>query len=404
MDHDALYRVSQSLTIQIDARGRLIASASASRPPKELEEDAIPVLRAFGSGSTPRLAMAALAAEWELDEAGFAESVDALLEEGLLVPGEGEGEQKPTRYGFGSLQVQHHMVRDTIRVMAYRAAIHAHAAGRSVVELGCGTGLLSIFAAQAGARRVVAIEETAIAGLAREMVRANGFEGVVEVVSGNSRNVELDEPAELLIHEILGSDPFAENLIPYLQDARDRFLAGSAGPGRLIPWRLEVLCAGAWVEESDGPITREQALREGRELAGLYGLDLSPYLRALDEGPDFRRNLSLSENRFPYPILSAECRLFDLDLTADLSGAGSPVEALLDIEAPGELNAVVLYFRAHLDERICLSTSPFAPKTHWGWFVRDLSHSIPVRVGERVALKARVDTVLGQQQLRVELA
>lgn len=400
MDNDALYRVSQSLTIQIDAGGRLVASVSASRPPKELDADAVPVLRAFGGGSTPRLVLAALAAEWDLDEAGFAESVDALLEEGLLVSGDGEG--KAYRYGFGSVQVQHPMVRDTVRVMAYRAAIAAHAAGRSVVEVGCGTGLLSLFAAQAGARRVVAIEETAIAGLAREMVRANGFEGVVEVVSGNSRNVELGEPAELLIHEILGSDPFSENLIPYLQDARERFLGG--GGGRLIPCRLEILCAGVRVEEGDGAVTREQALREGRELAGLYGLDLSPYLRALEEGPGFRRTSSPAQSRFPYPILSGECRLYDLDLAADLSAAGGPVGAVLDIEAPGELNALVLYFRAHLDERTCLSTSPFAPRTHWGWYVRDLSRSVPVRAGDRVAVQARVDTVLGRQQLWVDLA
>lgn len=88
MDNDALYRVSRSLTIQIDARGRLIASTSASRAPKEMDADA-----------------------------GFAESVDALLEEGLLVPE--DGERQAYRYGFGSLQVQHHMVRDTVRVMAW---------------------------------------------------------------------------------------------------------------------------------------------------------------------------------------------------------------------------------------------------------------------------------------------
>ncbi len=303
--------------------------------------------------------------------------------------------------GFGTLQMQHFMVRDTVRVMAYRAAITAHAAGRSVVEIGCGTGLLSIFAAQAGARRVVAIEETSIGDLAREMVRANGFDGVIEIVSANSRDVTLDEPADLVIHEILGSDPFAENIVPCLQDARQRFLKSG---GRMIPHRLEILCAGVHVDNPEGAFTRDQALREGRELAGLYGLDLSPFLRALESGPDFQRNLWLPGTRFHYPVLTGECLLYDLDLTADLSGAGAPVEASLDVQAPGDLTSVVLYFRAHLDERTILTTSPFAPKTHWGWGVRDLARPARVRPGDRVALRAQVDTVLGRQQLRVDLA
>ncbi|HEX3127661.1 MAG TPA: 50S ribosomal protein L11 methyltransferase [Thermoanaerobaculia bacterium] len=400
MDQSTTYRVSRNLTIQIDARGRLVVATSAfSRQPMELGPEGIPLLLAFSGGGTPESVREKLAAEWELEDEGFADLVDALIDQGLLVPEGGGG--PASSEGFAVLQMQHFMVRDTVRVMAYRAAIAAHARGRSVVEIGCGTGLLSVFAAQAGARRVVAIEETAIAGLARQMVRANGFEDVVEVVSANSRDVELDEPAELLIHEILGADPFAENMVTYLQDARERFLQGR---GRMIPCRLEVLCAGVQVEKSAEWISRDQAVREARELAGLYGLDLSPYLRGLEQGPDFRRTLGIPGERFPYPILSGECRLYDLDLSSDLSGAGGPVEAQLDIQSPGELTSLVLWFRAHLDERICLTTSPFAPKTHWGWSLRDFSRTVSVRPGDRVALRAEVGTAMGRQQLQVSLA
>ena len=399
MDQATTYRVSRNLTIQIDRKGRLIASTSFSLLPRELGPEGIPLLLAFSGGGTPGRVREALAAEWEFDDEGFAEAVDALIDQGLLVPDGGGGPASSD--GFATLQAQHFMVRDTVRVMAYRAAIAAHARGRSVVEIGCGTGLLSVFAAQAGARRVVAIEETAIAGLAREMARANGFENVVEVVSANSRDVELDEPAELLIHEILGADPFAENVVPYLQDARERFLQSG---GRMIPYRLEILCAGTQIEDRGETMTRDQAIREARELAGLYGLDLSAYLRALEQGQDFRRNLNVTDERFPYPILSGECRLYDLDLSSDLSGMGGWVEAQLDIQAPGELTSLILYFRAHLDERICLTTSPFAPRTHWGWSLRDLDRTIKVAPGDRVALRAQVDTVMGRQKLRLGLA
>lgn len=338
--------------------------------------------------------MAKLAAERGLDQTGFAGLVDDLLQKGLLVS---EGGATAFKGGFGSLQTQHPMVRDTVRVMAYRAAIAAHAPGRSVVEIGCGTGILSLFAAQAGARRVVAIDETAIAGLAREMVRANGFEGVVEVVSGNSRSVELDEPAELLIHEILGRDPLSESLVPSILDARERLLAKG---GRLLPGRLEILCVGVQADEPRPAFCRGRALEEGRELAALYGLDLSPYLQALAEEPEPRRRHWVEQPEFPYPVLSGELGLYDLDLAGDLARVGQPVEAELEIRSAGELTSVLTYFRAHLDERIRLTTSPFAPKTSWGWTVRDLSRRVAVKPGDRVALRARVE----RQRLRVDLA
>lgn len=403
LNQDAIYRVSQSLSIQISSRGKLLATSSAlSRDPKELGPEGIPVLQVFAGGNTIRGALSALAEEWDLEESGFSELVETLVQHRLLVPQSADGSPGP-QGGFADISAQHFMVRDTVRVMAYRAAIAAHAPGRSVVEVGCGTGILSLFAAQAGARRVVAIEETAIADLAREMVRANGFGGIVEVISGNSRDVALDEPGELLIHEILGTDPFAENLLPFIEDARERFLIPG---GRLIPDRLEILCAGLHVEDPPRTITRDQALREGRELAALYGLDLSPYLRAVERVPRFRRPLTVPAGDFPHPVLSGEHRLYDLDLAAgDLASAASePAETNLEITTAGELTSLVLYFRAHLDERTCLTTSPFAPKTHWGWMVRDLSRTIAVRPGDRVPIDAQVETIMGRQMLRVDLA
>ena len=111
-----------------------------------------------------------------------------------------------------------------MRVQAYRAAILRQCAGKRVVEIGCGTGILSIFAAQAGATAVTAIEETRIAELAARLLVANGVEDRVEIKLGNSRDVEIDPPADVIVHELLGSDPFSESILPVIADAR-RFLA-----------------------------------------------------------------------------------------------------------------------------------------------------------------------------------
>lgn len=54
-----------------------------------------------------------------------------------------------------------------------------------VLDVGCGTGVLSCFAARAGARKVIGVDRSDIVIKAREVVRANGFDGVVTLVQVN---------------------------------------------------------------------------------------------------------------------------------------------------------------------------------------------------------------------------
>lgn len=403
MQWDIPYVVSRSLSFEILRTGRLAATTSISRPPQDMDLNALPVLLAFAAGATPREALGRLRADWELEADGFGEVVSVLVRQAFLVPVGQEAAVSLATQGFASILPHHHMLQDTVRVLTYQAAIARHSPGRSVVEIGCGSGILSIFAARAGARRVVAIEESEIAHLAERMFRANGCDGLVELRRANSRDVELDEPADLLIHEILGVDPFEENLLPAVIDARRRLLRPG---GRLLPWRVQVFCLGL---ETEVRPYRDQAycLAEAAEIQRLYGLDLSP-LTELLAGTDPRQFVPPLEDGdrtlFKPKVLSEECLLVDLDLQADdLDRAGAPAEARLRIQNPGTLNAVAVYFRAHLDEDIQLATSPFAPITNWGRPVRMLSRRLPVAPGDEVALKVGLRTRRGRQHLDVDL-
>ncbi len=62
---------------------------------------------------------------------------------------------------YSQLEHQAMMLRDRRRMDAYRAAILGQPdvfRGKVVLDVGCGTGVLSLWAAQAGARRVHAVE------------------------------------------------------------------------------------------------------------------------------------------------------------------------------------------------------------------------------------------------------
>ena len=101
------------------------------------------------------------------------------------------------------------MLEDQVRTEAFRRAIFECCKGRVVLEVGTGSGMLAVLAAQAGARRVVAVEADAeMAQLAQQVVDANGVE--VQVLSGRVEDVAplvdraLGGEAEVLISEWMG--------------------------------------------------------------------------------------------------------------------------------------------------------------------------------------------------------
>src|SRR4051812_45206479 len=86
------------------------------------------------------------------------------------------------------------MLKDSVRTGTYQKAITRNPhlfRGKTVLDVGSGTGILSIFAARAGARLVIGVDFSAITEQAREIVRANGFEDRVKIVRGRIEDVDL---------------------------------------------------------------------------------------------------------------------------------------------------------------------------------------------------------------------
>lgn len=57
--------------------------------------------------------------------------------------------------------------------------------GKIVLDIGCGTGILSMFAAKSGAARVIGIECSNIVEYAKEIVDKNNLSDVVTILKGN---------------------------------------------------------------------------------------------------------------------------------------------------------------------------------------------------------------------------
>lgn len=75
------------------------------------------------------------------------------------------------------------MLKDAVRTDAYRDFIYDNKGlfkDKIVLDVGCGTGILSMFCAKAGAKMVIAVDNSNIIERARENIYNNGFGDVIK--------------------------------------------------------------------------------------------------------------------------------------------------------------------------------------------------------------------------------
>src|SRR5690606_8062811 len=94
------------------------------------------------------------------------------------------------------------MMRDRERIDAYLAALRKVIVPgeTTVLELGTGTGIVAFAAAQAGAKKVYAVEPNAAIQTARDIAELNGIEGI-EFIQAMSTDVDLP-PADVLLSDM----------------------------------------------------------------------------------------------------------------------------------------------------------------------------------------------------------
>jgi type I protein arginine methyltransferase len=129
---------------------------------------------------------------------------------------------------YSSFYIHEEMIKDHVRTESYRKAIEGNPDAfkdKIVLDIGCGTGILSIFAARAGAKHVYSLEFADIADYAREIVKKNGLSDKITIIKSKVEEAVLPvQKVDIIISEWMGYFLLYESMLDTVLFARDKWL------------------------------------------------------------------------------------------------------------------------------------------------------------------------------------
>ena len=245
-----------------------------------------------------------------------------------------------------SLIVDEHRkyLSDPVRLDAFRRAIaEIVAPGAVVLDLASGTGILGLFACEAGAARVYSVEVNGMVEISRAVAAANGLTGRVISLHGFSSQMTLPEPVDAIICDQLSHFGIEADIIADASDVRRRFLKPG---GAMLPARIDLILAPI-----EGLELFEQVQFWGRRPAGF---DFSPARQwAANTG---------------YPTLLASDALLgpprNVYVVDMITAVPQPfvVSGELAVGRAGTLPGIGGWFSAQLSSNVTLTNGPTAAK------------------------------------------
>ncbi|KAK9430492.1 S-adenosyl-L-methionine-dependent methyltransferase [Lipomyces doorenjongii] len=137
------------------------------------------------------------------------------------------------------------MLKDSIRTDSYRDFIYDNKdifKDKIVLDVGCGTGILSMFAAKAGARKVYAVDNSDIIEKAIANVHENGLDRIIQCYRGKIEEIRLPvAKVDIIVSEWMGYALLYEAMLDSVLVARDKYLAPG---GLMVPSEVRLLVAG----------------------------------------------------------------------------------------------------------------------------------------------------------------
>ncbi|KAA8493522.1 Protein arginine N-methyltransferase 1 [Porphyridium purpureum] len=274
---------------------------------------------------------------------------------------------------YAHFGIHEEMLKDEVRTRTYMEAIVSNAhlfKNKVVLDVGCGTGILSMFAVRAGAKEVYAVEMSSIADYARKIFKENNMDSSITLFQGKMEEVQLPSKVDIIISEWMGYFLFYESMMDSLLFARDQWLA----PGGLIfPDVCNLyLCA---IEDAQ---YRSEKIDFWDNVYG-FRMGCIKDVALLEPLVDFVPSAQVCSN--PQAVLSVNL----YEMQKHQAAFSVPFE--LEVFRNDYVHAIVAYFDVqftHCLRPVGFETGPFARGTHWKQTVFYLDESLAMAQGDKL--------------------
>lgn len=256
---------------------------------------------------------------------------------------------------YAHFGIHEEMLKDEVRTTSYRNAIYNNShlfKDKVVLDVGCGTGILCMFAAKAGAKMVIGVDMSNIIDQAKVIVKDNGLDNVITLLKGKMEDIVLPvDKVDIILSEWMGYCLLYESMLNTVLYARDKYLA----PGGLIfpdksTMYLTAIEDGQYKEEKIG------------FWSNVYGFNMS-HMQALairEPLVDTVNANAMVSNSYPF-------RTIDL-YTVKIEDLQFNVPFELNILREDYVHALVAYFDIEFSachKKITFGTGPQDTYTHW---------------------------------------
>ncbi|KAJ4350250.1 Nuclear SAM-dependent mono-and asymmetric methyltransferase [Didymosphaeria variabile] len=270
--------------------------------------------------------------------------------------------------------IHEEMLKDEVRTKSYRDAIYQNGhlfKDKVVLDVGCGTSILSMFAVRAGAKHVIGVDMSTIIDKAKEIVERNGMSDKITLLQGKMEEVKLPfDKVDIIISEWMGYFLLYESMLDTVLYARDKYLVKD---GLIFPDKATIFMAGI----EDGEYKDEKI----GFWDNVWGFDYTP-LKATAMTEPLVDTVDLKAVvTDPAPVITLDlykCTVDDLSFRL-------PYE--LNVRRPDFIHAIIAWFDIEFSachKPIKFSTGPHTKYTHWKQTVFYLQDVLTVEEGEKI--------------------
>ncbi|ODQ80906.1 hypothetical protein BABINDRAFT_160351 [Babjeviella inositovora NRRL Y-12698] len=272
--------------------------------------------------------------------------------------------------------IHEEMLKDSVRTISYRNAIlkNRHMfKDKVVLDVGCGTGILSMFAARAGAKHVIGVDMSSIIEMAEKVVKANGLDDKITLLRGKLEDVVLPyKEVDIIISEWMGYFLLYESMLDTVLIARDMYLA----PGGLIfPDKASIHVAAL----EDGKYKQEKI----HFWDDVYGFDYSCFKEVCMTEP----LVDIVEDQ---ALVTSSENIIEFDLnTVTIAELAFHRQFSVTAHRDDTVHAFIVWFDIVFPGgndpdgyEVVFSTGPHAQYTHWKQTVFYLDNDISIKQGE----------------------